>query len=126
MILADKILVSIYNSNMYASTLVNEIIDYASIGEDVCELEWKFILLGEWIRILQDFYDNNFTTEGEIVEPPYQTITLAQAEELMAKLKLAIGTNKYPINMFSLGIWSDDLIFAWNDLDTWYDTPPLI
>lgn len=125
MILADKILIALFNANSYSADLASQIVDKSALGEDVCELEWKLILLGQWIRILQVFYDNNFSQEGEIITPSFHTITLEQAESIMAKLKVAIGNNKYPINMFSLGIWIDSM-FYWDDVnDTWYDSLPL-
>ena len=60
----------------YSQTLLEEIDTKSRQGEDVCELEWKFILLGEWNRILLDYYNNNFDTYGEVITPDYETITL--------------------------------------------------
>lgn len=127
MLVADKILISLYTANKYSCTLCDQIASQELIGEDVCKLEWQYILLGQWIRVLQKFYDNNFDESGEIITPAYQTITLEQAEELMSKLKLAIGNNRYPIpNIFTLGMWIESLNFYWNDSDgDWTDIPPL-
>lgn len=122
MIIADEILIALFNANNFSQTLLVNIETKRNQGEDVCELEWKYILLGEWIRILQDFYDNNFDTEGQIVTPDYETITLAEAQNIMANLKIAQGGNKYPLlNMFQLGQWNDALGFVWDDGLTWYD-----
>lgn len=125
MILSDKILIGIFNGTNYSGDLVNQIVDNSSNGEDVCELEWQLILLGQWIRVLQDFYDNNFTEQGEVIVPAFHTITLVQAEKLCAKINVAIGSNKYPITMFNLGIWSDDQQLYFDDGGVWYDELPL-
>ncbi len=120
----DKILISLYNSKHYSCTLLDLIVARDRNGEDDIELQNKFILLGEWIRILQNYYDTNFDSEGNVIVPDYPCFTAAQAENLMAKLKLAIGNNTYPIDLFSLGIWMDDS-FYFNDSDVWSDFPPL-
>jgi hypothetical protein len=126
MIIADEILISLFNANNFSQTLLVNVETKRNQGEDVCELEWKYILLGQWIRVLQDFYDNNFDTEGQIVTPDYETITLAEAQNIMANLKIAQGNNKYPLlNMFQLGIWWEAANFIWDDGLTFYEVPEL-
>jgi len=125
-IIADQILVSLFNANNYSQTLFNQIDVKSGQGEDVCELEWKYILLGEWIRILTDFYNTNFDTEGQVIIPAYETITLAQAQQIISQIKIAVGANKYPLtNIFQLGIWIESLNFYYDDLDNWLDEPGL-
>jgi len=127
MIVADEILISLYNASNFSQTLLTNIVAKRGQGEDVCELEWKYILLGQWIRVLQDFYDNNFDAEGGTITPDYETITLAEAQNIMANLKIAQGGNRYPItSIFQLGIWMDELNFLWDDNQTFYDEPPLV
>jgi hypothetical protein len=122
MIIADEILISLFNANNFSQTLLTSIDTQTDQGEDVCELEWKYILLGQWIRVLQDFYNTNFDTEGQIITPDYETITLVQAQNIMANLKIAQGGNKYPLtNMFQLGIWWEANNFYWDDNLTWFD-----
>jgi len=129
MIIADQILILLFQSDNYSQTLFNEINVREGQGEDVCQLEWQYILLGEYNRILADFYANNFDVEGQIITPDYETITLAQAEQIMSQLKIAIGNNKYPLtNIFQLGVWFEALNWNWNDSDNggiWTDSPPL-
>lgn len=125
-IVADQILVSLFNANNYSQTLFNEINVKSGQGEDVCELEWKYILLNQWIRIITDFYNTNFDTEGQIITPAYETITLAQAQQIISQIKIAVGANKYPLtNIFQLGIWIESLNFYWDDRDLWLDQPGL-
>lgn len=127
MILADEILIALHNASNFSQTLLTNIVAKKGQGEDVCELEWKYILLGEWVRILQDFYDNNFDAEGGNITPDYETITLAQAQNIMANLKIAQGNNKYPVtSIFELGLWMDELNFVWDDNQTWEDEIPLV
>jgi len=127
MIFADKILISLFNSNNYSNTLMNQIVSQKDIGEDVCELESKFILLRTWINILQQYYDTSFAEDGSTITPAYPCLTAAQAEDLVAKLKIAVGNNHYPItSIFALGLWWEEYGFLWNDSDTWYDSPNLV
>jgi len=127
MIVADEIFYALFNANNFSQTLITNIDAKRGQGEDVCELEWKYILLGEWIRILQDFYDNNFDAEGGTITPDYETITLAQAQNIMANLKIAQGSNKYPLtNMFQLGLWWESMGWLWDDGATWLDSPELV
>jgi len=130
MIIADEILISLFNANNYSQTLLTDIDVKRSQGEDVCELEWKYILLIQWIRILTDFYNNNFDAEGQIITPDYETITLAQAQNIMANLKIAQGSNKYPITtFFQLGLWFESLSLFWHDTENggiWTDVPDLL
>ena len=126
MILADKILIALYNANKYSNTLLTQINTDITFGQDVCELENKYIILGQWIRILQNYYDNNFDEEGTSITPAFTCLSQDQIIELMSKLKLAQGNNKYPItSIFQLGIWFEAGGFYWNDLETWFDKPEL-
>lgn len=127
MIIADEILVALFNANNYSQTLMVEMDAKRNQGEDVCELEWNYILIGQWIRILQDFYETNFDEEGQIITPDYETITLAQVQNIMANLKIAQGGNKYPLlSIFQLGVWAEFLNFVWEDNNfTWTDVPEL-
>lgn len=126
MIIADEILVSIFNASNYSQTLENEIARKSNQGDDVCELEWKYILIGEWVRILTDFYENNFDTQGQIIAPAHETITLAEAQNIMSQIEIALGNNTYPLlNTFQLGVWIEALGFIWDGNDTWYDVPEL-
>lgn len=122
MIIADQILISLFQADNYAQTIVDEITAKASQGEDVCDLEWKLVLLGEWNRILTDFYAANFDEEGEVITPAYTTITLAQAQQILSQIKIAVGNNTYPLtNTWQLGVWLESQGFIWDDSRTWYD-----
>ena len=126
MIFADKILISLYTSTKYSETLLSQLVAQQKLGEDICELEDKYIILIKWIQILQNYYNYNFDSAADNIVSVYPCITQVQIEELMAKLKIAIGNNKYPLtNIFQLGIWFEELGFYWDDNLTWYDTPPL-
>lgn len=130
MIIADQILISLFNANNYSQTLFEEIRVMENQSEDVCQLEWQYILLGQWNRVLLDFYNNNFDTEGQIITPDYETITLAQAEHIMSQIKIAMGNNKYPLTtFFQLGLWLESQNFFWHDTENsgiWTDVPNLV
>lgn len=121
MILADEILYSLYYSNKYRDTLLSSLLTAERQGEDTCVLENKYIVLGEWIRILENYYTTAFNEEGEPITPDYVCLTQEQAIQLLAKLKLARGNNKYPVpTMFELGIWLDGSGY-WDDGLDWLD-----
>lgn len=122
MIIADQILVSLFQANSYAQTLVDEIAAKSSQGEDICELEWQLILLGEWNRILTDFYSANFDENGQVITPAYETITLAEAQQILSQIKIAVGENVYPLtNTWQLGVWLESQGFIWDDNRMWLD-----
>ena len=57
-------------------------------GDEVgkcCYME--LMLLIRWIKILESYYCNNFNSNGNIAEPNFVCLTLAQAQELVAKVK---------------------------------------
>lgn len=124
MTFADNILFTLHNAKHYSVDLLTDLVAKQSYGEDVCELENKFILIGKWIEMLQGYYDANYDSSGNTITPAYTCLTQVQIEELIAKLKIAIGNNKYPLAWNSLGLWMD-YPFFWDDNDTWYDTLPL-
>jgi len=124
MILADEILYSLYYSNKYRDTLLTTLTTAENQGEDTCVLESQYILLGEWIRILDNYYTTAFDEQGEPITPDYVCLTQEQAIQLVSKLKLARGNNHYPApTMFELGIWRDELF--WDDADSWLDSPSI-
>ena len=121
MILADDILYSIYYSNKYRDTLLTSLLTAENQGEDTCVLENKYIVLGEWIRILKNYYATAFDESGDSVTPDFVCLTQEQAIQLVAKLRLARGNNTYPApTIFELGIWLDSA-GSWNDSFLWYD-----
>ena len=121
MILADDILYSIYYSNKYRDTLLTSLLTAENQGEDTCVLENKYIVLGEWIRILKNYYATAFDESGDSVTPDFVCLTQEQAIQLVAKLRLARGNNTYPApTIFELGIWLDSAV-GWNDSFVWYD-----
>lgn len=124
MTFADNILFTLHNAKHYSTDVLEDIIAKKSYGEDVCELENKFILLGKWIEMLQGYYDANYDSSGNTITPDFVCLTQVQIEELIAKLKIAIGNNKYPMNFASLGLWMDYPYF-WDDAAQWSDLIPL-
>lgn len=121
MILADEILYGLYYSEKYRNTLLSELLTQERQGEDTCVLESKYIVLGEWIRIMRGYYVSAFNEQGEPITPDYECLTQEQALQLLANLKLARGNNKYPVPTPSeIALWQDALGF-WDDSSVWYD-----
>tara|TARA_R110000868_G_scaffold132921_1_gene344238 strand:- start:319 stop:600 length:282 start_codon:yes stop_codon:yes gene_type:complete len=58
-------------------------------GDDVDKCCYmNLMLLMRWIKIMESYYCNNYTTAGNVAEPNFVCLTLAQAQELLSKIKI--------------------------------------
>ena len=57
-------------------------------GDTVSKCEYMtLMLLMRWIRIAESYYCNNFSSGANVAEPNFVCLTLAEAQELLAKVK---------------------------------------
>ena len=57
-------------------------------GDTVSKCEYMtLMLLMRWIKILESYYCNNFSSGANVAEPNFVCLTLAEAQELLAKVK---------------------------------------
>ncbi len=119
-----QIYITIRTAKFYSGDLMTEIGTRQTYGEDVTKLKKKFVVLGEWIRILQFYLDNNFDGNGNIT--PIETcLTQVQIESLISKVKLAIGNKRYTIDQWILAYGIFDVSGIWDNSGQWNNYPPL-
>lgn len=127
MLVQESILEAITNGKYYARLLNNNIIAQELKGGDCDLLKQKSIILVKWIAILQNYLDNNFDNNGNLIPATFECLTADQAAELVAKLNLMVGGNTSPapgVWILSTGFWRDD--GRWVDSAVWNDTLPII
>lgn len=127
MLIQESILESINNAKYYSRLLVDTIAELSDYGEDCTQEDLKLIVLTKWITILQDYLDNNFDNNGNLVPATIECLTQDQISDLMAKLNLLICNTKAPSLgdwILSDGYWNDSGV--WDDAEYWNDTLPII
>jgi len=122
-----KITDSIFQSRNYSVDLLNELVTKKNNGEDVCALENKYIVFINWIEILEQYLLENFSEGQRIAEPAVDCLTDDEITELMAKMKIMRGNNRYQDTGWVidyLGNWTD--LGRWDDSNTWQDNVPIV
>lgn len=116
---------TIYQAKWYANTLLVKLNAQTSNGEDTETCQNQFILLCKWISILEVYLDTHYDQNGDIT-PDTECLTETQILELVAKVKVMLGSFKQPVLdwILSTGFWDDSA--KWVDSATWFDTPSLI
>ena len=85
------IFLTVLQSKDIASCMGEKFIDKEKYGETVEKCDYmKMMLLINWIEIMESYYCNNFTSAGNVASPNLVCLTLAQAQELLAKMKTFI------------------------------------
>lgn len=91
MTIQDDIFLTILQAKDVSSCWAENFIDKAKYGGDdeldCCEM--KLMLLVRWIRIIENYYAGHFGANGNIT-PALTYLTLAQAQELLAKIRTMI------------------------------------
>jgi hypothetical protein len=126
MLIQESILESIGNAKYYSRLLVDTIAELSGFGEDCTNEDLKLIVLNKWITILQDYLDNNFDNNGNLVPATIECLTQDEISDLMAKLNLLICNTKAPSPspwLLATGFWNDS--GKWVDTERWYDTIPI-
>lgn len=80
---------TVLKAKCVAACRAEAIINQSKGGEDVRCCELKLILLTKWIEILQNYYCDNFNSNGNIT-PAFTGISQDEAQELLSKLKTFI------------------------------------
>lgn len=106
--------------------LLSELVTKQSHGEDVCVLQKQYIVFVKWIEILEAYLSENFDSNGTITDPAVVCLTADEIEALIAKMKVARGSNRYTQSpwLISTGVWND--LGKWLDGETWFDNVPIV
>lgn len=86
----SDIFLTVIQAKDVASCQGENFINRENAGEDVECCEMKLMLLVKWIGIIENYYCENFSANGNIT-PDIACLTLAQAQELLSKIKVLIG-----------------------------------
>lgn len=126
--LIQKEIINVINASKDGLTKVlNNIIAMRNNGDDISELQFKFITYNAWITILQGYLDDNFDENGNIVPPLTDCLTQDQIALIMSKLIAVFGrgislvTDDWLLKDY---VWDDDGF--WRDTATWNDVKPII
>ena len=86
----SDIQLTVLQAKDYAGCMAENFISREKAGENLECCEMKLMLLVKWIRILENYYCANFSANGKIT-PALPCLTLAQAQNLLSKMKVFIG-----------------------------------
>lgn len=126
MLIQANIFTTVLNAKYYSGLLLTKITEQEIGGEDCTKLKQQFTILGKWIVILEDYLDNNFDSDGNLVPPTFACLSADEAAELTAKLNLMIGCITAPQGsdwILATAYWDDGGF--WRDTATWNDTLPI-
>lgn len=101
----------------HQSTLLTRITDKLVYGDKDPLDKRQFIVLTEWIKILDDYLNDNYDQDGTIT-PMSDCFDADDISELVAKVKVMVGNCKYPFTEDDT--WDDDAY--WDDADYWTDS----
>ena len=88
----NVIVLTVLQSKDFAGCMGEKFLNREKYGETVDKCDYmKLMLLIRWIKIMESYYCNNYTADGNIGEPNMECLTLAEAQELIAKMKSFIG-----------------------------------
>lgn len=92
MLVAQDIYLTVLQSKCTAGCWAKQLYDKFYAGDNITCCEKKFMLLIQWIGIMEDYYCNNYDTETQSqITPDYPCLTATQAEQLLSKMKVLIG-----------------------------------
>ena len=92
MLVAQDIFDTVLQAKCVAGCWAKQLSDRFYAGDNITCDEKKFMLLIQWILIMEGYYCENYdaTTQSEIT-PDYPCLTATQAEQLLAKMKVLIA-----------------------------------
>lgn len=119
----DDISDTIRNTKLFCKEYLTKIIELENNGNDIKTDKIIFVVLHQWITILERYYDANWDSEGDAIDPPTEVcLERTYVEELLDKMTSAIGNKNYQISdwILAFGIWNDNGF--WRDSAVWIDT----
>jgi len=91
MLVADDIFLTVLRAKCTAGCWAKQLSDRFYSGDNITCDEKKFMLLTQWILIMEGYYCDNYDTNNSQITPDYPCLTETQAEQLLAKIKIMIG-----------------------------------
>jgi hypothetical protein len=90
MLLASDIFISVLQAKCTSGCWAKILSDRSAHGDNIECDEKKFMLLIQWISIMEEYYCQNFDTNNSSITPDYACLTATEAELLLAKIKVLI------------------------------------
>jgi len=88
MTFAQDIVLTVLQSKDIAGCWGENFVNQENYGNEIGKCDYmKLMLLIRWIKLLESYYCNNFSSGSNVAEPNFVCLTLAQAQELLAKVK---------------------------------------
>ena len=92
MTFADDIFLTVLKAKCTSGCWGKQLSDRQNNGDNIECDERKFMLLIQWISIMEEYYCQNYDTNNSIIaELDYACLTASEAQALLAKIKLLIG-----------------------------------
>lgn len=91
MLVAQDIFDTVLQAKCVAGCLAKQLSDRLDNGDNIQCDEKKFMLLIQWILIMEGYYCDNYDENNSQIIPDYPCLTEVQAELLLAKIKVLIG-----------------------------------
>ncbi len=86
----DNYIQTILLSKCVSACWAIKLIEQEKAGQDIKCSETKLMLLVRWIRVLQTYYFDNYSTYAGQITPTVDCLTAAQASLLMAKVNILV------------------------------------
>lgn len=91
MLVAEDIFMTVLRAKCTAGCWAKQLSDRFYAGDNITCDEKKFMLLIQWILIMEGYYCDNYDENQSKITPDYACLTETQAEQLLAKIKVMIG-----------------------------------
>ena|ERR1700748_3665340 len=127
MLIQAKIYTASLNGKYYSGLLIDKIYEQELNGEDCTTLKQKSIILTKWINILEDYLDNNFDGDGNLIPSIFPCLSIDEINSLVSKINILVGNNTPPMGsdwILATAFWNDG--GYWRDNGIWNDTLPII
>lgn len=87
----DDIFLTVLRAKCTAGCWAKQLYDRFNNGDNIECDERKFMLLIQWISIMEEYYCQNYDTNNSEITPDYACLDATEAEALLAKIKVLIG-----------------------------------
>lgn len=93
MTVAEDIYLNVLRAKATAGCWGQQLKEALDNGENIECFEKKFMLLIQWIQLMECYFDMNYDENNSKITPDTTCITDDQAVQLLAKIKLLIGVS---------------------------------
>ena len=85
---AQDIFLTVLKAKDISGCWGENIVNQEKYGSEIGKCDYmRLMLLIRWIKLLESYYCNNFSSGSNVAEPNFVCLTLAEAQELLSKVK---------------------------------------